>query len=115
MRASKKAVRYMIKDEIVERMCKNLPYNLRRLRKAKNLSQAEVAKDLHTNQSTYANWETGHALPGLFYVLKLIMSFKVSINELVKECQVKEVLLQGTKKRNEPLLLKEDVLPKQKE
>ncbi len=62
---------------------KILANNLKRLRKEKNLSQAELSKLLHVSQQTVGSWETGRAIPGSDTLNELADYFDTSTDELL--------------------------------
>ncbi|EET62376.1 hypothetical protein BRYFOR_05411 [Marvinbryantia formatexigens DSM 14469] len=57
--------------------------NMAKLRKARGLSQAEIAAALGTLQSTYAGWEAGTRKVQLTTMLQLSKFFGVSIDVLI--------------------------------
>ena len=48
------------------------------LRKQKNLSQSQLAKDLELNQTTISTWELGKKLPDYNSLVQLAKYFDVS-------------------------------------
>lgn len=55
---------------------------LKELRKSKNLSQKELAKILHTTNSSVCDWECGRTEPNLDTVLKIAQFFEISTDFL---------------------------------
>jgi len=55
---------------------------LRQLRKAKNLSQGEISKELNIVQRSYRRYESGETEPTLSTVIKLADFFGVSLDYL---------------------------------
>lgn len=57
---------------------------LKELRKAKNLSQEQVCKELYLDQSTYHRYEVGTSKPSFETLKKLATFFNVSIDYLLE-------------------------------
>lgn len=70
--------------------------NVAKLRKARGLSQVEIAAALGINQSTYAGWETGTRKVQLSTMLQLSKFFGVSVDSLIG---TKELSLPAVKDR----------------
>ena len=58
---------------------------LRTLRKARNLSQIEVAERLGKDQSAIARWERGESEPRLSELLDLAEIYQCALGHLVKD------------------------------
>ena len=58
---------------------------LRKLRNLKNLTQADVAKQLSITPQAYANYERGDRTPDIKTCKKLSEIFGVSLEELIRE------------------------------
>ena len=54
------------------------------LRKAENLSQKELAKNLEVTNKAVSKWETGEAYPSVAQLIKLSDIFNISLDELLK-------------------------------
>ena len=52
-------------------------------RKAKNLTQANFARQLHVSEKTVSKWENGNGLPDTGLLLTICEIFDVSVNELL--------------------------------
>ena len=52
-------------------------------RKAKKLTQKELAEQLGVSDKTISRWETGNGLPDMAYLTPLCDLLKVSVNELL--------------------------------
>lgn len=63
--------------------------NLKNLRKANNLTQAEVAKFLNITPQAYAHYEQGAREPDITTCQKLAMLFGVSIDSLINGDDIK--------------------------
>lgn len=59
--------------------------NLKRLRKAKKLSQEELAEKVNVSRQSVSKWETGDAYPEMNNILELCHIFHCNINELVND------------------------------
>ena len=60
-----------------------LPETISALRKARGLSQAELAEQLYVTRQTVSRWETGAVLPDAENLLRLAQVFDVSVDELL--------------------------------
>ncbi|MEM9073503.1 MAG: XRE family transcriptional regulator [Myxococcota bacterium] len=67
----------------VTRSSENLARNVRQLREARGLSQAQLAKLSGVPRPTWANLESGAANPTLAVLLKVSATLQVSLEELV--------------------------------
>ena len=56
---------------------------LKELRKKRNVSQVELARAVHVNQSSVSQWETGRTAPGKDCLLLLAEFFHVSVDYLL--------------------------------
>lgn len=56
---------------------------IKSLRKAKNISQAELAKQLGVSAGNVGDWERGRAKPGLDALILLVEYFKISADYLL--------------------------------
>lgn len=56
---------------------------LRTIRNTCNLTQQQVADELHIDRSTYAYYETGKTTPSIFTLMKLAVLFQVSIDYIL--------------------------------
>lgn len=52
------------------------------LRKAKSMSQMQLAEQMHTDRSTIAKWETGAAMPSAAKLPLLASALGCTIDEL---------------------------------
>ena len=60
-----------------------LSENLKALRKAKEIGQAELAKELNVSLKTVSHWETGYTEPSITQLIQLANYFDITIDELV--------------------------------
>ena len=58
--------------------------NIRSLRKARGLSQEEVAQRLHITRQTLSKWENGLSVPDAQLLLKLAEILEVSVAQLLE-------------------------------
>jgi len=56
-----------------------------KLRRAKNLTQKQLAKQLSLTDKAISKWETGNGLPDITILPKLATSLGVDVNEIVSE------------------------------
>ena len=62
----------------------NLPKNLKKLRKKRNVSQQRVADMNGLTRSSYAGYENGVAEPNISTLVKLSKFFEVTVDGLIK-------------------------------
>ena len=85
-------------------------------RKAKNLTQAELAQKLMVSEKTVSKWECGNGFPDTTLMLPLCEALNISANELLsakrldekeykKEAESNLVLLQTQKEMSDKLAL----------
>ena len=67
---------------------------LKKLRKEKNISQYDLAKDLNISRSVVAKWETGLTLPSEESTELLVEYFNVSKEELFKNEEVETIIVE---------------------
>jgi len=58
---------------------------LLQLRKEKELSQENLAKDLNVSRQSVSKWESGQSLPDIENLIRLSDIFKISLDDLIKE------------------------------
>lgn len=63
----------------------NFPYKLKELRKQKNLTQEELAKEIFVSRTLISKYENGAAYPTRETIEKLALFFGVKISDLVDE------------------------------
>ncbi|WP_164129272.1 helix-turn-helix domain-containing protein [Sharpea azabuensis] len=63
--------------------------NIKNLRKAKGLSQEELAIKLHVVRQTLSKWENGLSVPDSVMLISLADALDVSVNELLSETATK--------------------------
>lgn len=81
--------------------------NLRAIRMAKGLSQAEVARELNISRQAYYNYETGKREADYETLLRLGELLDVSVEELIRDdpeklLQVYKVHSESMQKKNAP-------------
>ena len=64
---------------------------LKKLRKAKNISQLKLALDLNMSQNTISRYETSEREPGLNELIKIADYFNVSIDYLLERTDNPEI------------------------
>lgn len=60
--------------------------SIKRLRKAKNLSQEQLAEAMSVSTASVSKWETGQSLPELSTLVKMADFFEISIDAMVGHC-----------------------------
>ena len=63
---------------------------IRTKRKAKRMTQSELAIKLGTNQATVCSWEIGQNYPTALYLCDLADAFECSVDELLGRTQSAE-------------------------
>ena len=63
--------------------------NLKTMREAVNITQAELAKTLGLKQSSVAMWETGKSVPKTTDLPKLAKVLNVSVEEIINCFKIK--------------------------
>ena len=84
---------------------------IRECRKAKGLTQEELANILHVLPKTISKWETGHGTPDVANMYPLCDALGISLNELFLGKRIEDKSL--LEKQNETLLL--EIYMKEKE
>lgn len=79
----------------MQAICKNL----KRLRKAKGLTQEELAARLHVTRQAVSNWERGTNLPDLALLSELAQALEADVTELLYGPQPKAGELSPAEKR----------------
>lgn len=72
-----------------------LSKNISRMRKARGLTQVELAKSLHVTQSAVSHWESGRSLPDTVQLFQIAEFFGVSIDTIKGENIPATVLVQN--------------------
>ena len=68
----------------MEQLNEILAHNLIRLRKAKNLTQFDVANQIQYSDKTVSKWETGEIIPSVENLMKLCTIYDVTLDEITK-------------------------------
>lgn len=92
---------------VMENLNNILSTNLIKLRKSKNLTQAELASLLQYSDKTISKWENGEIIPSVENLIKLANIYSVSLDEITKP--IEDTRLQpsqdlSTIKRNKILI-----------
>lgn len=61
---------------------KELQISLASARKNANMTQDDVAKEMHVSKQTIVNWEKGRVLPSLATIEKLSRLYNIPINNI---------------------------------
>lgn len=70
---------------------------LKNLRSKKNISQQQLADELHISRSVIAKWETGIALPSDEYLDELAKYFEIKKEELIDNYKTETVIVSKSK------------------
>lgn len=70
----------------------NFGENLQKLRKEKNISQEQLAEELHVSRQTIGKWENGVTYPETECLIQISDFFEVSIDTLLKETVTEQQL-----------------------
>lgn len=93
----------------------NIGEKLFELRKAKNLSQEEVADKLNVTRQTVSKWETNQSMPDLDKVVPLCELFEISTEELLTGKDKNNEKQDIAQKKEEKVLTKQEVRRKSAE
>ena len=69
----------------MENIKENIAYNITELRKAKNISQAELGNVLSYSDKTISKWERCESMPDIETLLKIASYFDVDLNFLLSK------------------------------
>ena len=72
------------------------------LRTQHNLSQGDLANELNVSRQSISKWENGNSTPDLEKIVKLAEIFNVSLDELIKNEEKEETIL-NTPEQNAPI------------
>lgn len=61
----------------------NLRYNLKTLRKSRNITQEEIANFLQVDRSTYSYYEIGKTIPKIYTIKKIADFYNISLDSLL--------------------------------
>lgn len=67
-----------------------LSEKIKELRKARGLSQEEMAERLHVSRQTISKWEKGLSAPNADYLILLADLFEISVSELLGTSENKQ-------------------------
>lgn len=70
------------------------------LRTRNNLSQGDLANELNVSRQSISKWENGNSTPDLEKIVKLAEIFKVSLDELIKNEEKEETIINNTPEPN---------------
>ena len=85
---------------------KNVAGNIRKYRKRKNLTQAQLAEMFSVTSQNISKWEKGISMPDISNLWKLAQFFSISLEELLgvssapKRCKAMIAIDGGGTKRN---------------
>ena len=70
------------------------------LRTKNNLSQGDLANELNVSRQSISKWENGNSTPDLEKIVKLADIFNVSLDELIKNEEKEETIINNTPEPN---------------
>ena len=70
------------------------------LRTRNNLSQGDLANELNVSRQSISKWENGNSTPDLEKIVKLAEIFNVSLDELIKNEEKEETIINNTPEPN---------------
>lgn len=93
----------------------NIGEKLFELRKAKNLSQEEVAESLNVTRQTVSKWETNQSTPDFDKIVPLCELFEIGTEELLTGKKPEENLKRSVNEKEPEILTKEEIRKKSAE
>ena len=87
----------------------NFSEKLFTLRKAKNLTQEQLAEELGVSRQSVSKWESGQALPELEKIVAISMIFDVTIDYLLKSSEIDDLSVKTAmlEKQQQNMLIRE--------
>ena len=87
----------------------NFPEKLLTLRKAKNLTQEQLAEKLDVSRQSISKWESGQAIPELEKIVALSAIFDVTTDYLLKSSEIDDlsVKTEMLEKQQQIMLIRE--------
>lgn len=83
-----------------ENLAQVIGKNITRLRKLANMTQLELAEKLNYSDKSISKWEQGNGIPDVRILMQIAQLFGVTLDDLVREHEGREVLPKKTKRRN---------------
>lgn len=71
--------------------------NIMRLRRIANMTQLELAEKLNYSDKSVSKWEQGNGVPDVRILVQLADLFQVSVDDLVREHEEKEIVPKSTR------------------
>ena len=68
-----------------EQLRANIAKNITELRKASNITQADLAEKLNYSDKSISKWERGDGVPDVIVLNKIAELFGVTLNDLVSD------------------------------
>ena len=90
--------------DIMENVKNIVSQNLIRLRKEKNLTQAELAKRINYSDKAISRWETGEVLPDLETIYALSEIFEVPVSSITEKRSTEEVAKEQSQELSQRIL-----------
>jgi len=86
--------------------------NIKRLRRAKGMTQEEMAERLHVVRQTISKWETGLSVPDADMLMRIAELFEVTISDLLGDIadpvEDRNAIAEQLARINEQLVIKND-------
>lgn len=76
-----------------------LSIKIKELRKARNISQVELAKALFVSKQSVSNWENDNIMPSIEMLIKIAAFFSVSIDYLLGLDNNNIIITEGLNKK----------------
>ena len=73
----------------------NVGKNIKKLRKEKNITQDQLAEQLHVTRQAISNWEIGKTQPDIETLSAMAEYFEVTVEELIYETPQKNNIVIG--------------------
>ena len=83
--------------------------NISKYRRAKNMTQMELADRLNISYQAVSNWECGKSMPDIAKLTELAVIFGVSVDELLNNKRAAEIVDQLTADAGMPVLSKDEL------
>ena len=77
---------------------------LKKLRKARGLSQEDLANDLNVSRQSISKWELGESLPDTNHLIRVSDYFGVSLDYLLRDKDLSEIKQQVVVKEVQPII-----------
>ncbi len=83
---------------------RNIANNLTELRKARELKQSDLSKEIGYSDKTISRWENGSSVPDITTLVKLAEFYNVTLEDLISENAVEKTAKEPDKKNKEEIV-----------